>query len=373
MGSRVVRANLANMQAKSIAVVQPAVPDYRVPLFQALAERYGPAFAVYAAAASGGGTIRTDDRARTFVRPLSNMELLGGRLLWQRGYEQELLDAALVIAPGSLRFLSVRWLLTRRKLRGLPTILWGHFAGSWSWAAFPRRGMFRLPNGYIAYTQTDGEKIRRIRGDDRVWVASNSCVWKDECRAASRPGITPQDVLYVGRLVADKKPSLLLEGFARAVGRGAVPQAARLVIVGDGPLRADLQARAAVLGVGQRTVFTGHVSDHGTLEELYAGALVAASPGYIGLSAIQSFAAGVPMIVSRTEKHSPEIEACEESFNTVFFETDSIESLASHLAAAYAAADEWTRRRPLIAGRIAAKYTYDGMIAAFETAIDAFI
>jgi len=79
------------------------------------------------------------------------------------------------------------------------------------------------------------------------------------------------------------------------------------------------------------------------------------------------------MIVSRKEKHSPEIEACEEGFNTVFFETDSVDSLASHLAAIYSDAVVWNARREAIAERIADKYTYDGMISTFESAIESFI
>lgn len=362
-----------SMKIRSIAVVQPVVPDYRVPVFRALRDRYGPAFAVYAAASSSGGTIRMDDRAGDFVRPLANREIFGGWLTWQRGYERELLEASVLIAPGNLRFVSVPWLIARRKMMGRPTLLWGHYDGSQSWATPLRNAMFRLPEGYIAYTHTDGAKIRALRGDDHVWVASNSCVWKAECGSACRTGKVPKDVILVGRLVAEKKPALLLEAFARAVVRGAVPEASRFVIVGDGPLRSTLEARAMELGLAGRAVFAGHVSDYDRLREFYAGALVAASPGYIGLSAIQSFAAGVPMIVSRTEKHSPEIEACEEGFNTVFFETDSVDSLASHLETVYADAVEWTRRRPLIADRIAAKYTYEGMIAAFEAAIDEFI
>lgn len=357
----------------SIAVVQPAVPDYRVPLFRALRERYGLAFAVYAAATSAAGTIRTDARVGDFVRPISNIDFFGGLLTWQGGHERELLEASLVIAPGNLRFLSVPWLIMRRRMKGRPTLLWGHFNGTRSWAAPLRNAMFRFPDGYIAYTRTDGNEFRRIRGDDRVWVASNSCVWREQCLPAFRPGKAPQDVIIVGRLVSEKKPLLLLEAFAQVAAQGTVPEQSRLVIVGDGPLRTTLAARATDLGIGHRTVFTGHVSDHDRLDELYAGALVAVSPGYIGLSAIQSFAFGVPMIVSRTETHSPEIEACNQGFNTLFFKTDSVEALAAELGAVYAGASEWTRRRPQIAEAIASRYTYDGMIATFMTAIDTFI
>lgn len=364
---------VATMKSKSIAVLQPVVPDYRVPVFQALRDRYGDSFAVYAAVTSRDGTIRMDPRAAGFVKSITNHDLFGGRFFWQRGRTRELLDAALLIAPGSLRFPFVAWLIARRKLVGKPTVLWGHFDGSNAWAAPLRNAMFRFPDGYIAYTHADGERIGRIRGDGRVWVASNSCVWRQECRAADGPNRSPSDVLLVGRLVAEKKPLLLLEAFAHAVRQGWVPHMARFVVTGDGPLRSAMESRAADLRVADRTVFTGHISDHQKLEELYANAIVAASPGYIGLSAIQAFAAGVPMVVSRTEKHSPEIEACQEGLNTVFFQTDSVDSLASAIAAIYSDAAEWMRRRPLIAETIASRYTYEGMISAFQAAIDNFI
>lgn len=58
----------------------------------------------------------------------------------------------------------------------------------------------------------------------------------------------------VGRLQTVKDQGTLLEAFARVAV--AYP-AARLVVVGDGPLRAELTARAAALGIGGVTAFLG--------------------------------------------------------------------------------------------------------------------
>jgi glycosyltransferase involved in cell wall biosynthesis len=361
------------MAPPRIAIVQPVVPDYRVPLFAALFDHYGDDFAVFAGPSGGSGTIRMDPRAEPFVRLLKNRRILGDRFVWQSGHGTDLINAALVIAPGSLRVLSAQWLLTHRRLRGLPTLLWGHAQGANTWALPFRNWMFRRPEGFIAYTRSNGEKVRRIRGDDKVWVASNSCVWRSECHPLANPADPPANTLVVGRLVSDKKPLLLLEGFSRAAGRGDIPKRARLVFTGNGPLKEALATRATALGIADRVILTGHISDRPGLESLYADALLAAAPGTLGLSGIQAFSAGVPMLVSRTERHGPELEASDEGFNTVFFDTDSVESLAEGLAAFYRDAPAWLARRAEISSSIAEHYTYDGMIDAFKQAIDTFV
>ena len=58
-------------------------------------------------------------------------------------------------------------------------------------------------------------------------------------------------IVNVARLVPQKGQSLLLEAFARA----RIPQ--QLVIVGEGPLRRELEQKADALGVGDRVVFAG--------------------------------------------------------------------------------------------------------------------
>jgi glycosyltransferase involved in cell wall biosynthesis len=358
------------MSAPRIVVIQPVVPDYRVPLFDALHQRYGSDFAVYASSSAGDGTIRMDGRADSYVRLLKTTHWLRGQLVWQTGQAEDLHRIPLVIAPGSLRILSAQWLLVRRRFAGRRTILWGHAHGSNRWAGSFRRGMFRAADGFIAYSRSDGDRIRKIRGDSNVWVAGNSCVWQRECRPARKPGCMPLNVIAVGRLVRDKKPLLLLEAFARASRERLIPGQASLVFTGDGPLRQTLVERAASLGISDRVVLTGHVSDRERLESLYADAAVSVAAGTLGLSGIQSFSAGVPMVVSRTERHGPELEAAREGFNTIFFRTDSEAGLAEALALVFRDADAWLERSPQIAAEIAATYTYEGMVAAFVSAIE---
>lgn len=75
-------------------------------------------------------------------------------------------------------------------------------------------------------------------------------------RAARRRDLgwgTPQDFVfgYVGRIVPEKGLADALTALA------ALPENARLAVVGEGPLRADLEAEAKRLGIMDRVVFAG--------------------------------------------------------------------------------------------------------------------
>ena len=74
--------------------------------------------------------------------------------------------------------------------------------------------------------------------------------------------------MHVGALTPVKDQRLLLRAFARVLP--AVPTA-RLDIVGDGPLRPELEHLAAQLGVRDAVCFRGSV-DHAALPAVYASA-----------------------------------------------------------------------------------------------------
>ena len=100
----------------------------------------------------------------------------------------------------------------------------------------------------------------------------------------------------VGRLVPDQGVDVLLR--AAALVSTVVPQVAFLV-VGDGPLRPELERRAAVLGLAGTVTFTGYRSDAtrlvGGLDVLAVPSRAHGSP----LVVCEAMAAGVPVVASR--------------------------------------------------------------------------
>jgi colanic acid/amylovoran biosynthesis glycosyltransferase len=73
----------------------------------------------------------------------------------------------------------------------------------------------------------------------------------DLARFARPPQPEPGLVLHVGRLVEKKGTALLLDAMPRVEGR--------LAVIGEGPLRRDLERRVAALGLGERVRFLGNL------------------------------------------------------------------------------------------------------------------
>jgi glycosyltransferase involved in cell wall biosynthesis len=106
-------------------------------------------------------------------------------------------------------------------------------------------------------------------------------------------------VLFVGRLVREKGVQVLLEAAPSILS--ACPEA-KLVVVGEGPLKPELTARATALGIGPKVYFTGYVDDE-TLLKLYQCAAVAVFPSLyepFGIVALEAMLTGTPVVVSDT-------------------------------------------------------------------------
>ncbi|MCV7194959.1 glycosyltransferase [Mycobacterium angelicum] len=109
---------------------------------------------------------------------------------------------------------------------------------------------------------------------------------------------TPRQILLVhcGRLSMEKRVDRSIGAVAALCDDGVD---ARLVVVGEGPLRSRLQRQAAGLPIN----FTGFISNRHTVAGLLATADVTLAPGpheTFGLAALESLACGTPAVVSRT-------------------------------------------------------------------------
>jgi glycosyltransferase involved in cell wall biosynthesis len=100
--------------------------------------------------------------------------------------------------------------------------------------------------------------------------------------------------VFVGNLVAAKNLERLLEAFAR-LGSGS------LALVGDGPLRHQLEARARTLGLDGSVRFVGEVPGAEVprwLRAAHAACLVSEKEGF-GLAAVEALACGRAVVVAR--------------------------------------------------------------------------
>ncbi len=111
-------------------------------------------------------------------------------------------------------------------------------------------------------------------------------------------------VLMVSRLIRQKGPTFSLDAFARLAQR--FPDL-RLEIIGEGPLREDLETQAEAQGIVDRVCLHGAKSHEFVRERLQSARLLiqhcVTLPGEgvesLGLSVLEAMACGVPVVATR--------------------------------------------------------------------------
>lgn len=348
-----------------IIIRQVCVPDYRVGLFRALGEHFGNLKVV-----SGPDyfteTVRSAVRGEAWSVRRRTWFCLGRRFAWLEPMNISFDEGSIIIHEWNPRILSLwrDWMICRGC--GAAFVVWGHAwgkGGAKGLAFRFRHWVARRADGVICYTESQAKLTRQMNPGLTVIAAPNACLPRTACRVSGDEG-TRDRVIYVGRIVDRKKVGLLIEGFAHA--RRKHPEfCAKLLIVGDGPERPFLEMRARELGLAELITWSGHQSDIEILRAAYAQAFVSVSPGYVGLSLTQSFAFGVPALISRNEPHSPEIEAALEGVNARFFASNSVNDLAEKLHGAWR---EWrgiAGQRRRLSAWTAENYSFEKMAEAF--------
>ena len=107
-------------------------------------------------------------------------------------------------------------------------------------------------------------------------------------------------VLSVGRLELNKRVDLIVKALAHT------DRSVRLIVVGEGPLRPQLEALAVEAGVSSRVTFTGGINE-ARLVDLYANALAVIFPPYdedYGYVTLEAFLSRKP-VVTTTDAGGP--------------------------------------------------------------------
>lgn len=345
-----------------LVLIQTALGDYRQAVLEILVERLGPRFVAYAGSAYFDPSTTTRVRIGSALRPLRNQFFAGRSLLWQHGSVRAGWSPSIAIVEFNPRILSGWVVLLVRAARRKRTLLWGHAwsrSGRHSRTEPLRALMRRLASGVIVYTSAQAHELSAVLPMDRIFVAPNAIYRAGDMRPAEASLTHGDSFVYVGRLIEAKKPDLLLRAFRNA--RDQLPAGTRLVVVGDGPMRHDLERDARDLG--SAVEFVGHVGNSARLKQVYSCAIASVSPGWVGLSITQSLGFGVPMIISRDEPHAPEVIAAEEGWNSLFYREGAPGDLERAMIRMAAEREQWESRREEIAARCRSEYSAEIMAA----------
>jgi len=152
----------------------------------------------------------------------------------------------------------------------------------------------------------------------------------EKARFRADHGIAPGDIvmIFAGRMGREKSINVLLEAAARL--RGSRPRL-KLLLVGDGPARTDLERLAEKLGVRRSVAFTGYIP-HDKLPLAYKSSdvyAIASTTESQGLVTVEAMASGLPVVVCDDAAHLDIIGSAENGivFRTVPELAGALESL----------------------------------------------
>lgn len=347
---------------RKLVIIQTVIPDYRKYFFRAIEMALNNSFELYGGDFYFENSIKSD--LKMAKKPVINHFYFNRKLLFQTGIWHLLFKDIILVMEMNPRIVSNWIFLVIRRIINRKTVLWGH--------AWPRNGvhsksdllrncMRLLANKIIVYTNQQQLELKNKMPKKDILAAPNAVV------SASMMAFTRSsnqfNLIYVGRLTKRKKPYFLVKAFASEVDK--YPSNTKLIIVGEGEEKDKIKKYIAQNKLSNSIVLLGHISNHEKLKELYFNSFFSISPGYVGLSITQSFGFGVPMLVSKDENHSPEIEALRIEENGLFFKTDSKSDFNKTLLEAFKKRDSWVQKRMQILSFCKQNYSTEAMAKVF--------
>ena len=292
----------------TLALQQRVLPSYRVPFFDALAAECKPGMHLLA------GQPRPEESIEGNVLPqvaayhqTHNTHILGGAFYLY--HQHSLMTWLRKVSPGVLildanpRYIGSHAAVNWMKARHLPVIGWGLGSPPQRGAFSPVRRMLlkvfvKRFDALITYSGRGAREYQNLGlAEHKIFVAPNAAVPRPIHAPPQRePGyfVDRPAILFVGRLQARKRVDDLIHACA------ALPaeRQPRLTIIGDGPLRTELQSLAEK--EYPLAILTGamHGSD---LDRQFARADLFVLPGTGGLAIQQAMSFALPVIVGQAD------------------------------------------------------------------------
>ena len=157
-----------------------------------------------------------------------------------------------------------------------------------------------LQQRVIAVTRDLGTQLREQFPAEKVVVIENGVDFEAVRREAGRAEfrVAEPDATHIGiagRLVAVKRVDIFLET-AAALLRGSPQHNWRFHILGDGPMRSNLEGLAARLGLGDSVIFSGHQQDIATCVRGLDAVVICSDHEGMPMIALEAAALGVPTV-----------------------------------------------------------------------------
>lgn len=313
---------------KRIYIIQPAVPQYRVPFFDKISDAYR--LLVYTNKRDFLDVSSVENR--DYVRFGKGFRTFFDKAYWHKGLPliNPYRKGDMVIINGNPRILNYMILMILLKLRGIQITWWGHgwSGGSHGVSSKVRLILSKIADKRLFYTDAELCKIK-----ERNSFALNNGLCSREIRKASS-GLEKNryddlselhsfKFVFIGRLTRKSKILTLLEALK------ITPVNVSLKIIGDGPLFSPVKDFILKNNLSNRVELIGALFDEESIAKEMYNAHFFVYPGSIGLSLIHAFNYGLPALIhDEDELHMPEFAAFKEGYNGFTFKQDDHKDLA---------------------------------------------
>ncbi len=370
-----------------VALVQPSLAKYRIPVFRELASRSGIDLKVYYGERASLGNVAPEGFEAEYA-VLRDPKILGQQFLFHGAQWSHATPKScdVLVINWTPRYINQWAALLRAKWNGIPTVLWGHGFSKkdrWWWR-MARTAVARLGTCLLFYDADTAESFQAEGWDPKqLFVAGNSIDHRSIEQARASWLETPERlqefrkdnqldqgpvILYVSRLLPQNRLDLLLAATAKLSEQ---IQGLRTVIIGNGDEeRGRLEALTQEYGISGQTRFLNGIYNEEDLAPWFLSADVFCYPENIGLSILHAYWYGVPLVTSdRRQCQNPEIVVFQDQVNGLAYEHGNVDSLAGALRKLL----EDTRLKKLMskAARetVESNYTVKRMVDGIEAAI----
>ncbi len=242
--------------------------------------------------------------------------------------------------------------LRRRKLFTTWHEVWGreywteYLGGLGFIGTLTERLAISMPDHIVSVSEHTSERLRGMGSSRPGSVLLNGVDL--ELIERSVPAEPSSDVLFAGRLLANKNADILIRSISLLSGH--LPDI-RCLIVGEGPEREALIALVGDLGLEGKVKFIDFVPDlYGLMKSSKVFVLPSVREGF-GLVAVEANACGLPVITTR-HHHNAARNLIVEGENGFLIDPDEVE-LAEKIEVVLGGGFEWDTRRVVIENGLA--------------------
>jgi len=327
------RSRTAEPREREVVIVYKSLPHYRTMFYEQLRVRlrqHGVNLRLIVGQPDSADATRRDTAHIEWAEVVRNRYLRVGRrsIVWQPVLRRARSADAVVVEQAS-KLLVNYLLLAWQRIGGPKVAWWGHGInldadkasdfGEWVKSVLTGKAAW-----WFCYTERTASIVRRqgVSGD-RLTVVQNAI--DTASMQAQRAAMTDSEIqgareglglsagptaLYLGSLYDRKRPEFMVE--AADVIRCRIPDF-QLVVIGDGPDRKVIESAAATR---EWIRFLGPLMGADLVRAASTASLIC-NPGLVGLTILDSFALGLPMVTCDLPYHSPEVDYLESDVNGI--------------------------------------------------------